>query len=462
MIASANGIKTGATCKKLRFLPGECSDQFQHDVATWSRQLGAVTGPEIALVETAVYCQVKQRRARNALGAAGTETIEHLADDYHDRTADEIRAILPQLPVNPGGVVQVLRKSSQGCAYLLYQFSLLRDRLRTHASFEVSQRSEFLLWTGSRPVDLFRDASVFDLDRLYLGALGGPGSFTAAEAANALLHDRPEEMSEEEFERRLEPMVQDLPTVAEGHAALVALVEEQMAELTERIALVKLREERDLELADDKARDDVSSEGEKHHRHDVMATRGMNASFRELRGMIEMRYKHGSGDPEESDESEDLEPAGEPHDEVPPAAADADTPASQEPAQCEATVPQVESEEEEVKAPFDVNQPVSPWESNGAPGAASPGRAGKGRVRASAPPSATASPGVIPDSPEEDEAIRAAYRARLERVFERLDQDEGTGQAELDAAARASPPPGAESQENACGGPIEENRCNST
>jgi hypothetical protein len=142
----------------------------------------------------------------------------------------------------------------------------------------------------------------------------------------------------------------------------------------------------------------------------------MHASFRELRGMIAMRHKFGTGDPEESDETEPAPPA------------------AQQPAQCEATVPQVDSEAEEAECPVDVNQPLSPWESPGAPG--------EGRVRASAPPSATASPEAIPDSPEEDEAIQAAYRGRLERVFERMEQDEAAGRAELEPPVRDGPPPG--------------------
>jgi hypothetical protein len=361
---------------------------------------------------------------------------------------------------------------------------LIRERLRTHASLEVSQRREFLFLTARRPVDLFRDVTIYDLDRLYLGAISGPGSFTAAEAANALLLDRPAEMSEEEFERRLEPMVQNLPTIAEGHAALVALVERTIAELTERVELVRIREVRHLVLADDKARDEVTSEAEKHERHHTMAMRGTNASFRELRAMIAMRHKFGTGKPEDSSD--------EPCDQASPAEPEPDSepapPAAQEPAQCEATVTEVDGEAAEGKCPVDVNQPpavgeipnpksqipnksqisnpssqtpepqpVSPWEGPGAPEAASPGRAGEGRVRASALPSATASPEApvrasappgsvvsseaVPGSPEDDEAIRAGYQARLGRVREWMEQVEAAGPGELDPAARDRPPP---------------------
>jgi hypothetical protein len=37
------------------------------------------------------------------------------------------------------------------------QFSLIRARLGTHASFEVNERREFVWPSGRRPADLFRD-----------------------------------------------------------------------------------------------------------------------------------------------------------------------------------------------------------------------------------------------------------------------------------------------------------------
>jgi hypothetical protein len=49
----------------------------------------------------------------------------------------------------------------------------------------------------------------------------------------------------------------------------------------------------------------------------------------------------------------------------------------------------------------------------------------------------------ILDSPEEDEAIRAAYQARLQRVLERIEQDEANTPtpSELDPAASDRSPP---------------------
>jgi hypothetical protein len=262
-------------------------------------------------------------------------------------------------------------------------------------------------------------------------------------------------MSEEEFERRLEPMVENLPTVADGHAALVALVDRTIAELTERRELVGLREERDLALDEVIARADVSRDGALRERYDGMATRDQHASLREFCRLKELRHKHGEGEPEPQqpeDNSGDPPPPSGPGQTVPEA-----------PAQSEATVAEVDDAVEEGESPVDVSQtaepqPLFPWErmpagrvrADAPPGAATSGcvtptlasaltrpsaTLSQGeRVLAAAHPSATASPEAA-DPPEDDEAIRTAYEARLERVLERIERD---------PLANDHPPPGVE------------------
>jgi hypothetical protein len=185
---------------------------------------------------------------------------------------------------------------------------LLRDRLTTHHSFEVSERRHALQVLGHKPKDLFTDPFVYELDRLYLGAISGPGSFTPEGAANAFLLDYPGDMSDREFAARLEPMVDNLPTIAEGHARLIEIIEQAIEELTERIELLGLREERQKSLEVLKAQDDGSSEADKRERHEAMAVRLHHASMREFRAMREARRKYRSGEPDRLQESNDGEP----------------------------------------------------------------------------------------------------------------------------------------------------------
>jgi hypothetical protein len=411
---SRNATKSGFTCRKITFLPGEDEQEFRALVDRCARDVRAETAVEYAEVEEAVYSRWKQRRIRESQAAAAHQRIETIEAAGDDRAREEVRTLIPQLPLEPLSVINKLRSTTPGCTFLLEQFRLLKAWLSTHHAFEVSQRRYTLQLLGRQPNHLFIDPVVFEIDRLYLGAIGGPGSFTAEQAANAFLLDRPDDMSDGEFARRLEPMVQNLPTIAEGHAALVRLVDQSIAELTERVELIGLREQRDRYLATRIALTDVTHEGELRERYDSMAGREHHASLREVRALQADRRKYGSGD------------CGELHDQEYPAETAERTavPTPTEPAQNKATVPEVDGAAEEAEGPIDVTgQPLSPWE-----------RVPEGRVRADAPPSAAAFPGAA-DSPMEDEAIQAEYQTRLQRVLERL---------EPDPAATDHPPPGLE------------------
>jgi hypothetical protein len=297
-------------------------------VARWARQLGAVTDVEYAQVEEAVYAKWKQRRIRGSQGAARYQASEHIQASG-DRAAEEACTLIPQIPQSPETVIPQLRATSQGCSFLLQQFQLLRERLATHGFFEVSQRRWCLNLFARRSDHLFIDPHVYDLDRLYLGAIGGVGSFTALQAANAFLLDRPDDMSDGEFARRLEPMVENLPAIAEGQAGLIKLVDAAIAELTERVGLLRLRERDDREVAEINADTDVTPDGALRVRYDGMAGREHHAALRQFRALRDDRLKHGTDD----------------------CAAETDE------AQNEATVPEVNGAAEEAKGPIDVTGP---------------------------------------------------------------------------------------------------------
>jgi hypothetical protein len=112
----------------------------------------------------------------------------------------------------------------------------------------------------------------------------------------------------------------------------------------------------------------------------------------------------------------------------------------------------------------EIPESLSPWErvaegrvrANAQPGACAGRGAAEVRVRVDAPPSAEAPEAA--DTPAEDEAIRAAYQARLQRVVERMEQDVPNNAIELEPAGRDYPPPEAVGQAPGREGPIEEDR----
>jgi hypothetical protein len=307
---AANGVVHGQTCNNTSiFLSDENPDEYANEVARWAITLKAETEPEVAQVGLAVYQLWKVRRTERGSAAAVDQKVEDIENNVDDQTSDLVRALIPQLPLDPARVVKELREYVCDCTYILGQLRLLRERLTTHPVFEVSQRRYVTQVLGHKPSDLFIDPFVYELDRLYLGSISGPGSFTPARAANAFLLDNPGDMSDREFEARLEPMVEKLPTIKEGHAGLAKLLEQAIEELTERVELLGLREERQRARAVVTAKDEVCRDGEKRKRNAAMAIRLHHASMRELRAMQESRRKYGAGDLDQLDDENHQEPA---------------------------------------------------------------------------------------------------------------------------------------------------------
>ncbi len=132
------------------------------------------------------------------------------------------------------------------------------------------------------------------------------------------MHDQPAEMSEEEFERRLLPIVTDLPTVVEGHALVKQYIAAEVARLKERQELVEYREARTRNAAIMTAKADITPDGEKRTRYYMMANRAEHAAHRELRALQDARRKYGEGDYDEFAGPEASAPAvvGRAHDEA--------------------------------------------------------------------------------------------------------------------------------------------------
>jgi hypothetical protein len=159
-VSRLNGVTHGMTCHLPVVLPGEDPEEFLGEVDRWGRQLGAETEAERAQVETAVSTRWRMRRARDAEASAVAEAIDGLEEGFDDRRAAEVRATIPRLPQDPDGAVRQLRSSTAGCDWLLAQWGLMDARLKTHRSFEASQRGFALQLTGRLPGDLFRDPVV--------------------------------------------------------------------------------------------------------------------------------------------------------------------------------------------------------------------------------------------------------------------------------------------------------------
>ena len=243
-----NAVQHGAACKEIIFLKGEDEPAFWAKVDRIVAEQGAEGELEVEAITTAAYSRVTKLRAINGQAIAVNERMAQIEDHFDDAKQVEVRDLIPQVAEAPDVTVTKLMNSTRGCAFIR-EFTSLEQRLLVNHSFEVSQREYALQLAGHRPDELFTDPVVRDLNRSYLGSLQGPGFFTPAMAANALMYDRPEAITETEFTRRMEPFVTDLVSVEQGWAELKKYVHDHIKRLQERMELIGYREERQLNAA---------------------------------------------------------------------------------------------------------------------------------------------------------------------------------------------------------------------
>ena len=101
-------------------------------------------------------------------------------------------------------------------------------------------------------------------------------------AANALMYDRPKEITETEFTRRMVPFVKDLVSVEQGWDQLKKYVRDRIERLQERKELMGYREQRELNAAIGAAQSACDRDGEKRERYANQSDRTFNAAVRLL------------------------------------------------------------------------------------------------------------------------------------------------------------------------------------
>jgi hypothetical protein len=124
---------------------------------------------------------------------------------------------------------------------------------------------------------------------LHLAVVARDDTPTIDLALMLLDEERPPDMGPNEFRARLEKLIMDLPTRDQAHAQLKKKVAALRAELTERLELIALKEERDLDRAIENAKFDAGPQGDKRRTAENSLDRLRRASLKELRAQQKAR-----------------------------------------------------------------------------------------------------------------------------------------------------------------------------
>jgi hypothetical protein len=332
------------TCTTIMFLPDEDPEAFFAEVRRWALQLGAVTEPEMAQAERAVYNRWKQRRARNADAAAISRVVDDVRKDYYKRQHARLKELLERFPLEPVSTACHLEDMSVGVQWMLVANEGLRKDLGACGFLSIEQGAELVRLTAHNPSMLYEDDCVMQVFRGCLSARFGPAGLTFAEAVEKLGELRPTWMMPSEFARRLEPhLARPMLPQEEARAYLVRLLEKLRDHHTRLVEKLTAIEDREIHLTIVEAKCDVGDKGRLRSHYEAMADRQQDASLRTLRALQRDRREFGEGVLENPDQP--VQPGGQvqssaaPERAEPPAAATAQ-PQQQPDSKNEATVSQ--------------------------------------------------------------------------------------------------------------------------
>jgi hypothetical protein len=348
--AALNAVTHGATSNTIIFLKDESPEEFYAQVNRWVVELNAVTAAEYACIEMAVYNLWKMRRARNATAVAINEVTDSAELVYYQRQHARLLELFGMIPSNPRAAFREIGQMTQGVKWMLIMLEQFAGTLQAVATFDAQQRTELARLFGLEPLTLCSNREVvrflFDLLALEYPA----GTLTAARAAELLAAFKPNFMTVEDFQVRLEPHIAGMMPVEETREYLKLAIAKRTADLTDVLPLLKAHDEQEIAKAITLAQCDISKAGQIREQNEGRAEAAHFRSLRGLHALQNVRRKFGAGDPDQSggppepDQPEHAASGTMPEAEPPAAPAAGDAPAAEVKRENDPTVAQAADE----------------------------------------------------------------------------------------------------------------------
>jgi hypothetical protein len=279
--SSMNNLRHGMRSRK-DVLPNEDGAAYQTLRADLHASLGPRDATEAALVDRMARLEWRGRRGEAAEDARATKRIHEVVEGAASRDAARVAALAADLGNCPQNIEQLLRFPA-GVRYMIQEWSILRDRFAKAPNLLASDRIRALALVGKQRQDALRDdPAALRWVRAMLGAMGGAGA--TAEKVGRMLGTaaRPERMSPDEYNIRLEDLARSLKGQAEAKAQLVAYVAEEIGRLEQHLKVIEPLAKRNLELDQEEARVEVTVEGARLSGYIMGSYRGADASLRRL------------------------------------------------------------------------------------------------------------------------------------------------------------------------------------
>ena len=274
-----NSLKHGLTGAGIVQPEGTEADLLQLRVTSWTNHLKPQTPTEEWLITSAAVASARIDRCVRYETAAIDHRLRHLPATRAQKQAEELEALLTQLPKTPAKTQPKLLATAPGCRHLIDRWIKFRAVLTApKLGYWISAFYDELPQLLGRPFNsTWNDTDLLEIARLILASQ--PDDRLDTNFAHTILKLK---LDSPPTEDQLANLRQQLPTRQQAQQALLHFVDQNLAELQAHLDPLEYIEAQDEAEAADLALFDNSKEAARLHRYEAALFRQLNQCLARL------------------------------------------------------------------------------------------------------------------------------------------------------------------------------------
>jgi hypothetical protein len=277
-------------------MPGESAEELRERSHRYVTEFGAGSQLEHDLLQIAAWDFTRLRRCLLAHRAAEMRHYNEVDSGYEETDSARTFVLIDNFAANPAATLMEMLALVPGIDWVLTQVRTLRGYLDDRTSLHPSQRRLGIMLLGRRCTEIFTDELVMDWNLGVISGCNGAGALSAADLKAILAFDRPEDIGESEYERRLSEELDRLVSQEKGQEYLCQILDEYEAKLRTLRADAIERRAIDRALALREATVSVNRDCMLRLRYQREHERGMQSAIRTFAQVQDRRLNYGDAD----------------------------------------------------------------------------------------------------------------------------------------------------------------------
>jgi hypothetical protein len=251
-------------------LEHESKAEYDALVADFIRGTGALTPLECEMAGAAALARWRCKRVIRGDASALRRQIHDAECGEQEARDRRVLALARKFVDNPGDTVTRLRETSEGCLWLINQWTIISNRLETSNLILHNDCLRAIRLLGKTPSELLHDTDVEDWIWMYMAHFPrDKETMIDIEHARKLFDElRPVDVTVEEYDLRLRHWLSRLPAREFALAFMRQTVADALAELFDRYGMLEAEQMARHQMDVGLAQADETVEGARRHRQE--------------------------------------------------------------------------------------------------------------------------------------------------------------------------------------------------